>query len=190
MALCIDIVYTHRAFLAIIPAASYSLLSSPPAPSLTSYSSLCIVQLPSVSVTLRVALIMSQSSPSYSPSFPPCLTRHHNRHHTRHVLLAIIPSASYSHPNRWRPHRHPRHHVVLIASCSSPSAYRIVLIASCSSPRAYRVVLIASCRIYQLSFVSNMQRNGMHIKTALLLDRGDKCDVGCLRCLGPKCQEH
>jgi len=75
---------------------SYSLSSSPLSPSLTSYSSLCIVQLPGVSVTLRVALTMSQYSPSYSPPFPPRLTCHHNRHHTCRVLLAIILSASYS----------------------------------------------------------------------------------------------
>ena len=53
-----------------------------------------------------------------------------------------------------------------------------MLIASCSSRRAHRVVLIVLCRICQLSFVSNMQSNGMHIKTALLLDRGDGRDVG------------
>jgi len=48
-------------------ATSYSLSSSPLAPSLTSYSSLCIVQLPDVSVTLRAALSLSQSLPSYLP---------------------------------------------------------------------------------------------------------------------------
>ena len=41
-------------------------------------------------------------------------------------------------------------------------------------------VLIASCRIFQLSFVSNTQGNATHIKTALLLDRGDGRDAGCL----------
>ena len=40
--------HTRRVFLATILAASYSLSSSPPAPSLTSYSSLGIVQLPGV----------------------------------------------------------------------------------------------------------------------------------------------
>jgi len=70
--------HTHHDLLA----ASYSLSSSPLAPSLTSYSSLCIVQLPGVSVTLRAALTMSQSSPSYSPRLT-C-------NHTHHVLLAII----------------------------------------------------------------------------------------------------
>ena len=52
---------------------------------ITSYSSLCIVQLLGVSVTLRAALTLSQSSPSYSP----CLTCNH----TRRVLLAIILAA-------------------------------------------------------------------------------------------------
>jgi len=66
-------------------ATSYSLSSSPLAPSLTSYSSLCIVQLPSVSVTLRAALTLSQSSLSYSPRLT-C-------NHTRRVLLAIILAA-------------------------------------------------------------------------------------------------
>jgi len=66
-------------------AASYSLSSSPLAPSLTLYSSLCIVQLPGVSVTLRAALTLSQSSPSYSPRLT------YNR--TRRVLLAIVLAA-------------------------------------------------------------------------------------------------
>jgi len=66
-------------------ATSYLLSSSPLAPSLISYSSLCIVQLPSVSVTLRAVLTLSQSSPSYSP----CLTCNH----TCRVLLAIVLAA-------------------------------------------------------------------------------------------------
>jgi len=49
--------HTHRDLLT----ASYSLSSSQLAPSLTSYSSLCIVLLPGVSVTLRAALTLSQS---------------------------------------------------------------------------------------------------------------------------------
>jgi len=59
--------HPHRFLLALIVAMSYSLSSSPPASSLTSYSSLCFLQLSCVSVTLRAALTMSQSSPSYSP---------------------------------------------------------------------------------------------------------------------------
>jgi len=66
-------------------AASCSLSSSPLAPSLTSYSSLCIVHLPRVSVTLRAALTLSQSSPSYSLPLT-C-------NHTRRVLLAIVLAA-------------------------------------------------------------------------------------------------
>ena len=94
---------------------------------MTSYSSLCIVQLPRVSVTLRAALTMSQSSQSYSPR-PTCYRPH----------------------RWWRAHRHPphgcrAHRVVLITLCSSRRAHRVVLIPSCSSLRAHRVVLIASC---------------------------------------------
>jgi len=66
-------------------ATSYSLSSSPLAPSLTSYSSLCIVQLPGVSVTLKAALSLSQSSPSYSPHLT-CI-------HTHRILLAIVLAA-------------------------------------------------------------------------------------------------
>jgi len=66
-------------------AASYTLSSSPLAPSLASYSSLCIVQLSSISVTLRAALTLSQSSPSYSP--------HLTCNHTRRVLLTIVLAA-------------------------------------------------------------------------------------------------
>jgi len=66
-------------------AASYSLSSSPLAPSLTSYSSLYIVQLPGVSVTLRAALTLSQSLPLYSPRLT-C-------NHTRCILLAIVLAA-------------------------------------------------------------------------------------------------
>jgi len=73
--------------LVIILAASYSLSSSPPAPSLTSYLSLCILQLPGVSVTLRAAITTSQSSPSYSP----CPTRYC----PHRDLLALIVTTSY-----------------------------------------------------------------------------------------------
>jgi len=66
-------------------AASYSLSSSPLAPSLTSYSSLCIVQLPGVSVTLRGALTLSESSPSYSPRL--------TYNHTHRILHAIVLTA-------------------------------------------------------------------------------------------------
>jgi len=112
---------------------SYSLLSLPSAPSLTLYSSLCILQLPSVSVTLRAVLTMSQSLPSYSPR-PTCYRPHRvTRSHSCHVLLAIVLAAS-----------------ILIV---------ILLIV---------VVLIASCRICQLSFISDMQSNATHVKTALL----------------------
>jgi len=74
--------HTHCDLLAV----SYMLSFLPLAPSLTSYSSQCIVQLPGISVTLRAALTLSQSSPSYSP----CLTCNY----TRRVLLAIVLAAS------------------------------------------------------------------------------------------------
>ena len=77
--------HQRRVLLALIVATSYSLSSSPPATLLTSYSSLCFLQLPGVSVTLRAALTMSQSLQSYLP----CPTRYCTR--------------------CWRPHRHPPH---------------------------------------------------------------------------------
>jgi len=77
---CLTRFHTHHVLLALILAVSYLLSSLLPAPSLTSYSSLCIVQLPSMSVTLRAALTMSQSSPSYSPH-PTC---YHPRHWCPH----------------------------------------------------------------------------------------------------------
>jgi hypothetical protein len=58
---------------------------SPPASSSTSYSLRRIVLLPTVSVALRAALTMSQSSPLYSSRLP--------RHHTRRVFLAIVLAA-------------------------------------------------------------------------------------------------
>ena len=78
---CLPRHHTRRDLLA----ASYSLSSSPLSPSLTSYSSLFIVQLPGVSVTLRAVLTLSQSSPSYSPRLT-C-------NHTRRILLAIVLAA-------------------------------------------------------------------------------------------------
>jgi len=122
----------HVTKLAIILAASYSLSSSPPPPSLTSYSSLRIVQLPGVCHSGAV-LTMSQSSPLYSSRL--------SRHHTRCVLLAIVLTASVLIAIL---SRHARR-IVLIVSCSSRRAHRVTLIASCSSRRAHRVVLIASC---------------------------------------------
>jgi len=117
-------------------AASYSLSSSPLAPSLTSYSSLCIVQLPGVSVTLRAVLTMSQSSQSYLPC-PTC----------------------YRPRRRWCAHRHPphsrrAHRVVFISSSSSRRAHRIVLIVSCSTRSAHRVVLITSCSTRRVVFAN------------------------------------
>jgi len=89
-------------------ATSYSLSSLPLASSLTSYFSLCIVQLPGVSVTLRAVLTMSQSSQSYSPR-PTCYRPHCRRR-------------AYGHP----PHSCHAHRVVLIPSCSSRRAHRVV----------------------------------------------------------------
>jgi len=143
--------YTRRVLLAIvlatgtlidiILAASYPLSFSLLAPSLTSYSSLCIVQLPCVSVTLRAALTMSQCSQSYSPH-PTCYRPRRRRRAHHHP------------PHHHPPHSCRAHRVVFISSCSSRCAHRVVLIALCSSRGAQRVVLIALCRICQLSFVS------------------------------------
>jgi len=108
-------------------ATSYSLSSSPLAPSLTSHSSLCIVRLPSVSVTLRAALTLSHSSPSYLP----CLTCNH----TRRVLLPIVLAAgtlidikltasyplSFSPPAPWLTSYSSRCIVQLPAVCHSES---------------------------------------------------------------------
>jgi len=110
---CLTCSHTHRMLLALILATSYSLSSSPLAPSLTLYSSLCIVQLPGVSVTLRAALTMLQSSSS-SLLYPTCYC-----------------------PHRQRPHHHPPHsccanHTVLIASYSLRRAYLVILIISYS----------------------------------------------------------
>jgi hypothetical protein len=146
--------HTHHVLLTLILTAFYSLSSMPLALSLTSYSSLYIVQLSSISVTLRAALTMLQSSPSYLPSF----LLHLTCHPTLHVLLAIVLAT-----------------VVFITILLI-----IVLIAWCSSHRAPCVVCIVSCHIRQLFFVSNMQSNATHIKTALLLDCGDGHDTGCL----------
>jgi len=78
----------RRVTLALIVAMSYLLSSLPPVSSLTSYSSLCILQLPGVSVTLRAALTMSQSLPSYSPR--------PTHYHPHRLLLALIVATSYS----------------------------------------------------------------------------------------------
>jgi len=79
--------HTRHVLLTLILATSYSLSSLPPASYLTLYSSLCIVQLPGVSVTLRAALTMPQSLPSYSPRLT-CS-------HTHRILLALILAISY-----------------------------------------------------------------------------------------------
>jgi len=133
----------------IILAASYLLSFSPLAPSLTSYLSRCIVQLPAVchsescaNHVTKLAIILAVS---YLQSFSPCPTcyrpcrrrcAHHHPPHSCHAhRVVLIASCSSRHAHR----------VVLIASCSSRRAHRVVLIASCSSRLAHRVVLIASC---------------------------------------------
>ena len=85
--------HTRRVLLALILAASYSLLFSPLAPSLTSYSSCCMVQLPAVchsescvNHVTKLAIILVAS---YSPLYSPRLTRSH----TRRILLAIVLTA-------------------------------------------------------------------------------------------------
>ena len=119
----------------IILAASYLLSFSPLAPSLTSYLSRCIVQLPTVchsescaNHVTKLAIILAVS---YLQSFSPCPT----------CYRPCRRRCAHHHP----PHSCHAHRVVLIASCSSRRAHRVVLIASCSSRRAHRVVLITSC---------------------------------------------
>jgi len=120
---------THRVLLALILAAAYSLSFSLPAPSLTSYWSRCIVQLP--------AVCHSESCANHVTKLA--------------IILAVSYLQSYSlrptcyRPRRRCPHCHPPH---------SRCAHRVVLIALCSSGRTHRVVLYGSYRICQLSFVS------------------------------------
>jgi len=85
--------HPRRILLALIVATSYSLLSLLPAPSLTSYSSLCILQLPGVchseSCANHVTKLTIILATSYLLSSSPRLTRSHSRH----VLLAIVLAA-------------------------------------------------------------------------------------------------
>jgi len=99
---------------------SYSLSSSLPASSLTSYSSLCILQLPGVSVTLRAALTMSQSSPSYSPR--------PTRYRPRRVLLALIVFTSYLLSSSLRLTRSHSRHVLLTIVLAAGVLIDIVLV--------------------------------------------------------------
>jgi len=116
--------HTRRVLLALILAASYSLSFSPPAPSLTSYSSRCIVQLPAVchsescaNHVTKLAIILATSYlQSYSPG-PTCYRPRCRR------------------PHRYPPHRRRAHRVVLITSCSSRRAHHVMLIVSCSTRR-------------------------------------------------------
>jgi len=100
--------HTHHVLLALILAASYSLSFLPPAPSLTLYSSRCIVQLPAV---------------CHSDS---CANHFKARHHTRHLLLAIVLTTGILIAILLIV-------IMLIASCSSRHTHCIVLNASCST---------------------------------------------------------
>jgi len=75
-----------RVLLTFIVAISYLLSSSLPVSSLTSYSSLWILQLPGVT---KLAIILAASHLLLS-------SRYLTRTHSRHVLLANILAASYS----------------------------------------------------------------------------------------------
>jgi len=128
-----------------------------------------------LSVTLRAALTMSQSSPSYSP--PPTCYR----------------------PRRRRPHHHPphsrrAHRVVLIALGSSRRAHRVVLIASCSSHHTQRVVwYLPTFLCFRAKCGSSIYRCILDIKNRTVLshyawnplgvcecDKSICCDVPCL----------
>jgi len=121
---------------ALILVTVYLLSFSPPAPSLTSYSSRCIVQLPAVchsescaNHVTKLAIILAVSYlQSYSPR-PTCYRPRRRR---------------CAH-DRYPPHSCRAHRVVLIASCSSRRAHRVVLITSHSSRCDHRVVFISSC---------------------------------------------
>jgi len=126
---CLTCFHTHCVILTLILAASYLLSFSLLAPSMTSYSSHCIVQLPAV---------------CHSES---CTNHFKAHHHTRRLLLAIILAASILIAILLIVVR-------LIASCSLRHAHHVMLIVSCSSYRAQYFVLNMSCRIYQHSFVS------------------------------------
>ena len=110
----------------IILATSYPQSFSPSTPSLTSYSSCCIVQLPTVCHSESCANYVAKHAIILAVSY----------------LLSSSPSVACSSPSSSQ------------LSCSSRRAYRVVLIASCSSRRTHRVLLNTSCRICQLSFVS------------------------------------
>ena len=154
----------------IILAASYPLSFSLPAPSLTLYSPrptryrsrrqhphchptrhLVLYNFP-LSVTLRAALTMSQSSQSYSPH-PTC-------YRPRRILLAIVFAASYS--LLYSSHRTRSHtHCVLLAIVHAAGVLIaillivVMLIASCSSCSAHRVVLFtlgSSCHVLFANF--------------------------------------
>jgi len=166
----------HRVLLALIVTTSYSLSSSLPAPSLTSYSSLCILQLPSVchyqSSTNQVTKLAIILAVSYSLSSSPRLTRSHSHH----ILLAIVLVTStlidivcvtvYSTTSRCLCHsqscaNHVRKLTIILAASyslsSSPrltcSHIRHVLLASVLAAGVLIaillivIVLISSCRI-------------------------------------------
>ena len=82
--------HTRHVLLALILAASYSLSFLQLAPSVTSYSSRGMVQLPAVchseSCTNHVTKLAIILVTSYSPLYSQCLTHSH----TRRVLLAIV----------------------------------------------------------------------------------------------------
>jgi len=124
----------------IILAVSYPLSFSPPAPSLTSYLSCCIVQLP--------AVCHCESCANHDTELAIILA-------VSYLLLSSPPAACSSLSSTQSSCSSRRaHRVMIITSCSMRRAYRVVLNASCSMRRAHRVMLNASCRICQLSFVS------------------------------------
>jgi len=171
--------HTRHVLLALILAASNSLSFWPPALSLTSYSSRCMVQLPAVchseSCTNHVTKLAIILAASYSLPYPQSPTRYRSRrqdphgHHTGPVLLAIILAASYSlayspRPTRYRPRRQPPH---------GHHTRRVLLAASYSlsfSPLAPSLTSYLSRCIVQLPAVCHSESCANHVtKLAIIL---------------------
>ena len=141
----------HVPNLTIILAVSYSLSSSPRLTHSDSHHVLLAIVL-TASTLIDIILVTVYSTTSR------CLC--HSESYANHVTkLAIILAVSYSLSSSPHLTRSHSRHVLLAIILATGVLIAILLIV---------VVLIASYRICQLSFVSDMQSNATHIKTALL----------------------